>query len=103
MGFDEGPVGCLSTGDIMLTRWEETDEIAHGGDHIGFIESADQSDLITDPRHDPFRITGEQIGGIRVGPPTPGCHPARRREVVEGHDRFQSSLPTGGDHSFVVR
>ena len=102
MGIDERLVGGAPPGRVLLPGWEEAGQISHRGNNIGFVDRADQTQLVADRRHHSLRVTSKQFGRPGVRPTAAICHPPWVREMMEGHDRLQTGLPASPDHACVM-
>ncbi len=77
-------------------------QVAHGGHDVRFVDGAHPAHLIRQRVGRDGGEAGEALCRSRIGPPSPGCHPTRRGEVVQGHHRFQPAFPARPDHPSVV-
>jgi hypothetical protein len=93
VGVDEHLVGLAAQGAVLLARWEHAEQVADGGDDVGFVDGAGPAHDVGQVPGGPLAEVGEASGGGRSRPATLVGQPARRREVVEGHHRLDARLP----------
>ena len=95
-------VGCCKLRVVSRPRWEESHLIANKRNDVRLVDSAGRSDEIAEVIYGLLCEAQETIDSRRGVPTTFRNDPARCREVMEGHHRFNAMRVTRREHASVM-